>query len=198
MVLLCSLLLSTQHILFQHAHVHGVSLVLVKGPSPHKTTPHCPLTPPPPVCVLWSCVQAPEQAEALVAEVAAVHSQLLSRCSWGNLVSRKLGLEAYMRRWGWRWWWGGEDRGCDMYRWKLSGATWRQGSWDWRHTCAGWCGGVVGEGGDPQKQSEWEMGGEGGSGGWVLGGTWCVKEAGTGGEHAQVGGGRRLGDVWVG
>jgi hypothetical protein len=33
-----------------------------------------------------------------VAEVARSHDALLSRCSWGLLLARKLHLEAYMRR----------------------------------------------------------------------------------------------------
>lgn len=49
-------------------------------------------------CPALSPLQTPEQAEALVAEVAAVSDQLMSRCSWGALVARKLGLEAYERR----------------------------------------------------------------------------------------------------
>lgn len=58
-----------------------------------------------PNCVhglLWCISQAPDQAEALVAEVAATHDQLISRCSWGSKVAKKLGLEAYLRRFGLR------------------------------------------------------------------------------------------------
>jgi hypothetical protein len=42
--------------------------------------------------------QDAEQQETLVAEVARSHDSLISRCSWGALLARKLGLEAYLRR----------------------------------------------------------------------------------------------------
>jgi hypothetical protein len=45
-----------------------------------------------------ACLQSPEEAEGLVAEVAAAHDQLMSRCSWGTFLSKKLGLEVYLRR----------------------------------------------------------------------------------------------------
>lgn len=79
--------------LFHDHSFRGISnpiTVLLPCPPGTLSCPACPALPP---------LQTPQQAEALVAEVAAVSDQLMSRCSWGALVARKLGLEAYQRRW---------------------------------------------------------------------------------------------------